>query len=284
LAIGVSVLLHAVLFLVWRIESRAPDVPRRRERIVVLQPLEDSLRVMEMPYRVPRTEVSGRQPLHPPRPRRLPEEPPVPSIAEIPRIEIPSDTTHRPQPAGPGGVARIGADLGTGALWVRPLPLPPRELAQRLHKSHAELTDSAVKATVQAFLDSIAKDPASATAAMPSWTTDLGGKKFGLDQKYLYIAGLKIPAAVLALLPISGGTNQLKAFDRTNDLLIDLRTAANRAATVSEFKDAIKDMRRRKDEEREFQRNQRNAPPTDLRTKPPADTTRARAPHDTMTS
>jgi hypothetical protein len=280
--VAVSVLLHVVLVLTWVIQGWLPTVPKRPTRLIVLQPLEDSPRTVEMPYRVPRTEVGGRQPTHPPRPRRLPEAVPVPSIADVPRVEAPVDTAH--QPAGRGDVARIGAELGSGALWVRPLPLPPRDLAQRLQKSHAELTDSAVKATVQAFLDSIAKDPNATMAAMPSWTTELGGKKFGLDQKYLYVAGLKIPAAVLALLPVSGGTNQQKAFDRTNDLLRDLRIAANRATSVAEFKDAIKDMTRRKNAEREFQRNQRTAPPADLRTAPPADSAPRRPPHDSLSS
>lgn len=266
---AISVLLHAVLVLTWVVEGWVPAAPKRPSQLIVLQPLQDSPRELEMPYRVPRTEVGGRQPTHPPRPRRLPDAVPVPQVAEIPRVPIPVDTAH-PRPTGPGTTAVIGAELGSGALWVRPLPLPPRELAQKLQKSHAELTDSAVKATIQAFLDSIANEPSSAHAALPSWTTELGGKKYGLDQKYLYIAGLKIPAAVLALLPVSGGTNQQKAFDRTNDLLVDLRLAANRATNVAEFKDAVKAMQRRKDAEREFERNQRTAPPAELRTAPPA--------------
>jgi hypothetical protein len=266
------VLLHAILVLTWVVEGWIPDIPKRPAQLVVLQPLQDGPRELEMPYRVPRTDVGGRQPTHPPRPRRLPDAVPIPQVAEVPHVTVPVDTARpRPQPpAGPGGAAVIGAELASGALWVRPLPLPPRELAQKLQKSHIELTDSAVKATIQSFLDSIAKDPSSATAALPSWTTELGGKKYGLDQKYLYVAGLKIPAAVLALLPVSGGTNQQKAFDRTNDLLVDLRLAASRATNVAEFKDAVKAMQQRKDAEREFERNQHQAPPADLRTAPPS--------------
>jgi hypothetical protein len=280
------VLLHAALVLTWVIEGWVPERLRPPERTIVLQPLEDSPRAVEMPFHVPKSEVGGREPIRVQRPRRLPDAVPVPSVPDIPPVEVSVDTARTPPPAGAGGVARIGPGLGNGALWVRPLPLPPKELAQRLQRSHVELTDSAVKATVQAFLDSIARDPASATAAMPSWTTELGGKKFGLDQKYLYVAGLKIPAAVLALLPISGGMNQQKAFDRTDDLLRDLRMAADRAATVSEFKDAIKEMRRRKDEERQFERNQRTPPPSDLRSPPPTQALpkKPSAPPDTLTS
>ena len=71
---------------------------------------------------------------------------------------------------------------------MRPLPLPPRELAQRLSRSRAALVDSAVTAIVQAYLDSIANDPASKNQGLPSWTTKIAGKKFGLDSKNIYIA------------------------------------------------------------------------------------------------
>jgi hypothetical protein len=163
-------------------------------------------------------------------------------------------------------VGRIGPGLGDGVLWVRPLPLPPRELAQRLKRSHGELVDSAVTATIQAFLDSIAREPQDPNA---EWSTNVAGKKFGLSGKYLTVAGLRIPAAVLALLPIGGGFNQQKAFDRTDDLLADLRQAALRAETTDQFKEAIRDLRRRKEEQREFERNQRTPPPSELRSRPP---------------
>ena len=47
--------------------------------------------------------------------------------------------------------------------WVRPLPLPPRDLARRLGPTHAELVDSAVQAIVQQYLDSMAREPGAAT-------------------------------------------------------------------------------------------------------------------------
>ena len=43
---------------------------------------------------------------------------------------------------------------------------------------------------------------------MPSWVTEVAGKKFGLDSKNIYVAGLKIPAVVLALLPDPGGQHR----------------------------------------------------------------------------
>jgi hypothetical protein len=122
--------------------------------------------------------------------------------------------------------------------------------------------DSAVTAIVQAYLDSIASDPATRNVGLPSWTTEIAGKKFGLDSKNIYIAGLKIPAAVLALLPISAANiDQNRAYNRLMDLRSDLLYAAQRAQTMEEFKQIIREIRLRKERERELERNQRTAPP-----------------------
>jgi hypothetical protein len=90
----------------------------------------------------------------------------------------------------------------------------------------------------------------------------VAGRKFGLDSKNIYIAGLKIPAAVLALLPIPGGNiDQNRAYNRLMDLRGDLLYAARRAETLEEFKEVIREIRLRKEREREFEKNQRTAPP-----------------------
>jgi hypothetical protein len=146
-------------------------------------------------------------------------------------------------------------------VWVQPLPLPPKELAARLAKTNAELADSAVTAIIQSFLDSIATDPATLAARPPDWTTTLAGSKFGLDSRWIYIGGLKIPTALLALLPIPAGGNDQRAFDRSAELYQDLRQAAQRSANMADFKKAIKEIRERKEAEREFEKNQRTPPP-----------------------
>ena len=151
--------------------------------------------------------------------------------------------------------------LVTGSLMVGcGNTLPPKELAQRLNRSHAELVDSAVTAIIQSFLDSIAMDPASRAAKLPDWTTTIAGTKFGLDSKHIYIAGLKIPAALLALLPLPGA-NESRAFDRSQAMYDDLRYAATRSANLEEFKRTIREIRERTDRERELERNQRTPPP-----------------------
>ena len=269
IALTVSVAVHAVLIAVSRVDGRPPDVPHRPEQIIVLPPVAEGPRAVEMPYRTPPATTGA--PDHPKLPpRRFPETTPI-ILLPVP-VAPPRDSGLVVIPPAPSPVTpdRIGPGFGDGQLWVRPLPLPPQELAQRLQRTDAQLADSVVKATIQKFLDSIAKEPGADLAQLPSWSTEIGGKKFGIDQKYVTVAGLKIPAAVLALIPLHGGTNESKAFDHTDELLADLRYAANRAQTVDDFKKAISEMRKRKEQEHEFQKNQRSAPPPELRSPAPA--------------
>jgi hypothetical protein len=273
MAILASVLAHSLLLFGW-VEGRLPRVPQRPSQLIVLAAPSEG--VDQPPVRYERPDALGeRSPRQLPQPRSgnagrerarsvLPRRPR--QIAALPEPAPPpparADTGGAPPAGRPNAPARIGPGLAEGRLWVRPLPLPPRELAQRLSKTQAQLVDSAVTQIVQAYLDSIANDPASKGQTLPSWTTNLAGKKFGLDSKNIYIAGLKIPAAVLALLPIpAGNIDQNRAYNHLMDIRADLIYAARRAETMEEFKTVIKEIRERKEKEREFEKNQRTAPP-----------------------
>jgi hypothetical protein len=269
IAVLASVVAHSILLFGW-VGGRLPSVPPLPRQLIVLAEPAQGHDQVPMRYALPQV-VGERRVRPPPRVRSgqsertgsrpvLPNRPVVPVLPQ-PRPPVSADTGSRP-PREPAMVGRIGPGLAEGRLWVRPLPLPPRELAQRLTKSRAELLDSAVTVIVQQYLDSIANDPASKNQGLPSWTTEIAGKKFGLDSKNIYIAGLKIPAAVLALLPIpAGNIDQNRAYNHLMDLRADLLYAARRAETMEEFKQVIKEIRQRKEKEREFQKNQRTAPP-----------------------
>ncbi len=267
-AIAVSVALHVVLVVFGWIGVRMPEVPRRPPQFIVLSPPAESPQSVEMRYQTGRRpdgetasdrmgerrapEVQRRRPERTaltPEPPALPPPPPDTGVAPTPDAEQPL-------------FGRIGPGLAEGRLWVRPLPLPPKELAKRLKKSHTDLVDSAVTAIVQGYLDSIASDPMARNVGMPSWVTEVAGKKFGLDAKNIYVAGLKIPAVVLALLPIpQGNIDQNQAYNHLMAMRSDLQQAAQRSQNLEEFKLMIRDMRIRKEREREFERNQRTAPP-----------------------
>ncbi len=268
IAIAVSVVLHAILLAFGWVGGRMPEMPRRPPHLIALAPPAESPEAVEMRWQGGsgaagqrgRSDVPGivrRQSLQPQR-----VQTPLPRRPALEEPPTPVDTGSVPvEPRRPPLIGRIGPGLAAGRLWVRPLPLPPRELAQRLQKSHAQLVDSAVTRIVQGYLDSIALDPAARNVGLPSWTTNVAGKKFGLDSRNIYIAGLKIPAAVLALLPIpQGNLDQNRAYNHLMEMRSDLQQAAQRAQNLDEFKAMIRDMRLRKERQEEFERNQRTAP------------------------
>jgi hypothetical protein len=255
LAVGISLALHSLLFLVV-IHGRLPQLPDRRSSLIPLPEAEpDQERSSPVRFYVPLLE-QGQGTM----PRPLP-----------PVRPLPADTANRPEPVAEEPVVdaavprtpagRIGPALGDGRLWVRPLPLPPRALARRLRPSHVELVDSAVTAIVQQYLDSIAREPGADEVRLPDWTTTITGSKFGLDSRNIYIAGLKIPAAVLALLPIPATGNQQKSLDHNGQWIAeDLRRAAQRATTMEEFKRAVRELRVEKQRQKDLERAQRERP------------------------
>jgi hypothetical protein len=269
LALAISVGLHALLFMFGAIEARLPRLPlpvlpKSSTPVADTVPLAfltptPPVRRLPAPTRTPRQPV--RKPVETPFSTPVPEPIIQPKAPPVDTGATPGPKEPAPLPptaVAPSELGRIGPELAGGRLWVRPLPLPPRELAQRLSKGHVALVDSAVTQIVQSFLDSIANEPASDGATLPDWTTQIAGKRFGVDSKNIYIAGLKIPAAVLALLPISGGNlDRNQAYNRMMDLRADIQQAARRADNLAEFKERIREIRLRKEREEEFERRRR---------------------------
>ncbi len=181
----------------------------------------------------------------------------------------PTSPTRRPDTAA-SARRPLGGGLrparGEGPLWIDPLPVAPRDLAQRLSGSHAELVDSAVTALVQAYLDSVLAN-ARATA-LPAWTTELGVGKVGLDQQFLYLGPIKIPTFLLALLDIPAGQFDLVNARRFNAMRADLAYAARRAVTLAEFKEQVRLLRLERERQREFERNSRLNPSDSLSRRP----------------
>lgn len=278
-AIAVSVGLHGLLLLVkirpWLIP------PRRPPAVLILLPpgMEGRPQAVEMQFQVPGGAARrGRSTGMVPR-----EEAPPAATPEVPRTEEPAAplTPANPPPApvdsarSPGQPAPrsyyIGPSLGEGKLWVRPLPAPPREIAEALSKSHLQLVDSAVSAIVQEYIDSVLIAPAEPGAALPSWTTKILGKTFGIDSKYIYLAGLKIPSAVLALLPIKGGgmTLEYSKASRLAAIREDLAYAVQRASTLDDFKRAVRELRAERERLRQLEQNQRKSAKPDSAKKDP---------------
>ena len=113
--------------------------------------------------------------------------------------------------------------------------------------------------------------PAAPGSAPPSWTTQIFGKTFGIDSKYIYLGGLKIPSAVLALLPIkSGGASmEYSQASRLAAIREDLAYAAQRSQTMDDFKRAVRELRAERERRRQLEENQKKKPEKTDSTKKP---------------
>ena len=272
-AIAISAIVN-LLLLTYDVKPWLPPTRLPPSLIVLMPPGSEGERIVDMPWIEPGGAArQGRGAGVTPRPE--PEQAPSPEQAVPEQPERPiavvterSDTGGVPSVPGRDPVYRIGPKVGEGKLWVQPLPAPPKEIARALARTHFELVDSAVSAIVQAYIDSVLNAPAPPGSKAPSWTTQVFGKTFGLDSKYIYLGGLKIPTAILALLPINEGTNvDLNNARRLNAIREDLQYAAARAQTMDDFKRAVREIRQERERQRELERNQRIKPPTTDTTK-----------------
>lgn len=257
--VSLSLAIHAVALLVLLALPR----PSRIAPMVVFVPLEEgSPEPGPIAYRSP--------PVRPERPvegRAAPERGLVrPSVAEESpgrRVEggaAPRDTVSPPRTVAVGTRRRLGPAYGDGRLWVPPvdilelgrtLPAPGGEAAAA--QPGVETLERLATERLMAFLDTMPRD-SFAPVATPSWTTEIAGKTWGIDSRWIYLGDIKLPAALLALLPLpQGGYNfdQGKVAQELMRMRQDLLNAARRAETAAEFQKYVKELRKRKEEERQ---------------------------------
>jgi len=88
----------------------------------------------------------------------------------------------------------------------------------------------------------------------------VAGKTIGIDSQYIHVAGIKIPTAVLALLPITlpqGNYDEQRRARQLEDMRQDLMQAARRTETVQLFRQYVRELRARKQAERDAQKRAR---------------------------
>jgi hypothetical protein len=116
-----------------------------------------------------------------------------------------------------------------------------------------------------------AGDEAARPPAVPVWKGMVGGAEFGLEGPWLIVAGVKVPSAVLGLLPVSVGAPSPEQWEDAR-LLADRRADIERAAVWAGYHDAhkaaIADIRARREFERALNEAQQRLP-----TWSPGDTT-----------
>jgi hypothetical protein len=165
---------------------------------------------------------------------------------------------------GPGR-RRLGPGYGDGRIWVRPLDAIAAAIAgmgddSTDAKSHVARIDSAIAARIAAFLDTLGPDPMATPAPKP-WVTEVGGQKWGIDQGWIYLGNLKLPSAILALLPLPQGNYELAQEEaELQRIRVDIIQSARRAESAEQFKKYVQETRKRRDAEREARKNQQTKP------------------------
>jgi hypothetical protein len=186
---------------------------------------------------------------------------------------LPADT-HR----------QLGPQFGDGRLWVRPGEaaagrVPARNAVDSM-PMHVARIDSALAEKIRSYIDTVPPDSFAIRAA-PKWTTQIAGKTWGIDGKWIYLGGMKIPTAVLALLPLpqqaAGSYDLAQREARLEAMRRDIIEAARRAADAVEFKKYVKELRERKEAEHR-QREEPQPPPPVVNPKAKPDSTKAPPP------
>jgi hypothetical protein len=234
------------------------QAPRRRADYVVLQPLVagDSLQFIpgtrELRAKGPTIQTSRREP----EPRAASTPPP----AEQP----PPDTGVTMPAYDPNaGNAALAPQVGDGRLWVSPRPPLPASVAEALYGDTTQRRTAAVE-RLRAMVDSLNQvlDVIQREKQRPSWTIggEGGSPKFGIDSQYIHIAGIKIPTMALALLGNllpQGNFDEAMRERQLNDMRTDLLRAADRAQSFQDFRRYVRELRERKQAERDAEQRRR---------------------------
>ncbi len=186
--------------------------------------------------------------------RRAPEPPPPPPPTPAP------DTSPALPAYNPDASLAPPPRVGDGRLWVSPRPGLPGPVAEALYGDTAA-HDSAAVGRLRSMVDSlnVVLDQVQRERQRPSWTVggEGGTPKFGIDSQYIHIAGIKIPTAALALLgnllPQGNFDEEVRA-RQLQDMRADLLRAADRAQTFHDFRRYVRELRERKQAERDAER------------------------------
>ncbi len=177
--------------------------------------------------------------------------------------------TMRAPASVPGGPVRsnpvlvTGPQYGSGILWGHLPPPTPEALArQALGVSSGPRIDSATTVRLQRYIDSLSVEQQRLRPQPPRWTTSLGGQTVGLDAQWIHLGPIRIPTAILALLPITmAGNPTQQEYTRKLDVMReDLYIAAGRAQNYADFRAAVAKLRAEREAEQAFRDAQRRRP------------------------
>jgi len=197
---------------------------------------------------------TGRQRAHPVLPPAPPE---TLAITTAPTAVTPVQRERR----RPGFI--LGPSVGDGKLWVSPRPALPTDVAAAIYQDHSP-RDSVIVRRLRAMVDSlnVIIDSEQRTGRAPAWVARGGNGKpvWGLDSSGIYVAGVKVPTPVLALLGSllpPGNYDEAMRQRKLADMRADIMQAATRAENLEQFRRYVKELRQRNQEARDGERRQR---------------------------
>lgn len=162
-----------------------------------------------------------------------------------------------------GGTGPVVGDGGSGqgiqpeyrdpALWTR-----PGTLADHTPKTPKQRVDSVLTQTFGAARDSIlaAQEMAAGQRKPGDWTFKGPGGTWGMDDHSIHLGKIAVPNAVLALLSgkfqqsLRGNPTAAVEARRLGDIRRDILDHAQRSMAEDDFRGAVKEIRARKDRER----------------------------------
>jgi hypothetical protein len=256
-AVVAAVLLHVAAFglaLALRIEYHPPAVQYMQVQPEPEVPPYVGMREGRRPTELPRQGVVRTRSV--PAPGAAAEAPESTTVAPTVAVAPPSYVPPRAGLIGPPGV-------GDGRLWVSPRPALPADVADAIYGEHTP-RDSVVVRRLRAMVDSlnVIIDSEQRANRLPSWVArGANGKPvWGLDPSGLYVAGIKIPTPVLALLGSllpPGNYDESVRERHLADMRADLMQAAERTENLEQFRRYVRELRARKQAERDAARRQR---------------------------
>ncbi len=185
------------------------------------------------------------------------EIPSSPVVAYSPRV-VPISDPPRPKSLAEynpviGTAPVLGVPRGSGTVWIGPLegrlgiiegsPDPA---------THVARVDSAIRAKILAFVDTMPADSFATPPLVTSWVTETeDGKTWGVDPSWIYLGDFKLPSFLLALIPLPQGNYELAQKEaELMRIREDIIRAARQAQTNADFRRYVNETRKRKDAER----------------------------------
>ena len=240
------------------------QAPWRKTTYVVMEPEPAGDSIVYVPgTREIRAKGPTIQTTHPepPPPPAAPAPPPAPPPPAAPS---PPDTGVT-LPAYDPNASRVAPapQVGDGKLWVSPRPGLPAAVADAIYGDTAARRSAAID-RLKVMVDSLNQvlDQMQRERQRPKWT--IGGTpnkpEWGIDSAYIHVAGIKIPTMALALLgnllPQGNFDEDMRA-RQLNDMRADLLRAADRAQTLQQFRRYVRELRERKQAERDAEERRR---------------------------